>query len=166
MRESLDKGDRAVSTLLERAARRISRREALSRTARGTAGALAAVAGGSLIGARRAFAADCPCGPTNFCANCPDGSNQVYCPPNRDRCRSSQCSNCPHGDGQWVSCTNCGSGQGSYRLCSDCRNPPSCDYCVCRSKCFCGGCLTFPEMVADMEARGVAAALFETPPAQ
>lgn len=154
-----DKLDRSLSRGSEAVARRMTRRQAAYRFARGTGGALAAISVGGLIEASSAYA-NCPCGPTPNCLSmygkqCPDGSNSTYCPSGFSRCTHTACSNCIYPDGQWT-CGGCGSGCASYYVCTDCKPSGSCTYCTCRSKCFCSGCCTPAEVVADMQQRGLA----------
>jgi hypothetical protein len=154
---SLHDVDAPVSVLAESAARRLDRRQALLRFARGTGGAVAALSIGSLIGARKAFAVDCTCGPSHYCEyyglSCP--LYPAYCPSGVDICTSNNCSHCPWSTGQWVSCTGCGPGSASYKVCTDCLHPSCSEHCICLSNCLCTGCETPQQMRDDMERRGI-----------
>lgn len=148
--------DRALSVAGDGLVRRMSRREALGRGAKGAGATLAALAVGDLIAAQSARAAECSCGPSRYCDSCPDGSGGVYCNSSRTRCTSGDCPGyCPWGDGQWVSCHGCGPGSGSYRVCSDCRTAECANVCTCLSTCFCTGCNSVNEMLQDMRERGL-----------
>jgi len=151
--------DRLVGNATEGLARRLSRRQVMFRGMKGVAGATAAIAVGSLAGAKNAFAVTCTCGYAcgQACSGCPSNGG---CPTSYAIC-TSPCAygNCPWSTGEWVSCTGCGQGSGSYRVCTDCRligHSCKCpEVCTCLSGCLCLGCGSPSEMQADMAARGI-----------
>ena len=158
--------DARIGGAAERAARRLSRRDALrGAVVNGTAG-LAALS----VGHRPALspAQACQCGPTRRCAGCPG----TGCPPGYHLCKgsfTSGCFNrqgfrCEWPSGTWIACMNMGKGYG-YKVCYDCINKNGCrDWCTCQSQCICCGCATVADLrteqqslqAADAESRPLA----------
>jgi hypothetical protein len=142
--------DARIGEVAERAARRLSRRDALRGTVMsGTAGLAALSLGEKPSLAEPEF---CWCGPTRRCARCPG----TGCPRGYHLCRGSfrsKCFNrqgfrCEWPAGRWIACMNLGRGYG-YKVCYDCIGSGGCrDWCTCLSKCVCCGCTT----VADLRA--------------
>jgi hypothetical protein len=143
--------DARIGGVAERAARRLSRRDALRGAVfSGTAG-LAAVSLGQRPDINKK-AVYCDCGPTRRCSGCPGAG----CPSGYHLCKgsaSSGCINyqgyrCEWPNGTWIACMNVGKGYG-YKICYDCINRSGCrDWCTCLSQCICCDC----ESVADLRA--------------
>ncbi|HVB44029.1 MAG TPA: hypothetical protein VNF47_15180 [Streptosporangiaceae bacterium] len=140
--------DERIGAFTERAARRLSRRDAVRRVIVGGTTGLAALA----MGASPAQASTCVCGPTRRCARCP----AVGCPPGHHLCRGSfrsHCFNsqgyrCEWPSGSWIACMNLGKGLG-YKVCYDCIGAGGCrEWCTCLSACICCHCAG----VADIRA--------------
>lgn len=146
--------DRHTSVLTETIARRVSRRAALYKFARGFAGVTAALSIGNLAAARDALADPTPgCGcafPGGPCGgNCPSGGG---CPSGCVKCLSSDCGDpCLYADGSWIDTDcPCGPTGNGFYLCTDCRCLTCNDKCGCRSSCLCGGCRTKQEVALEM----------------
>jgi hypothetical protein len=145
--------DARIGGAAERAARRLSRRDALrGAVVNGTAG-LAALS----LGHRPALseAQACQCGPTRRCAGCPG----TGCPPGYHLCKGSFTSSCINGQGfrcewpsgTWIACMNMGQGYG-YKVCYDCIGKSGCrDWCTCQSQCICCGCRTVADLRAEQQ---------------
>ena len=142
--------DARIGGAAERAARRLSRRDALRGAVVGGTAGLAALS----LGQRPALAEAevCTCGPTRRCSGCPG----TGCPPGMRLCKgsaSSSCFNnqgyrCEWPNGTWIACMNMGTGYG-YKVCYDCIGKAGCrDWCTCLSQCICCRCQT----VADLRA--------------
>jgi hypothetical protein len=142
--------DARIGGAAERAARRLSRRDALrGAVVNGTAG-LAALSLGQRPKLPKAVA--CDCGPTRRCSHCPG----TGCPSGYHLCKGSSTSGCINGQGYrcewpsgyWIACMNIGRGYG-YKICYDCINKSGCrDWCTCLSSCVCCDC----EGAADLRA--------------
>jgi hypothetical protein len=145
--------DARIGGAAERAARRLSRRDALrGAVVNGTAG-LAALS----VGHRPSLspAQTCQCGPTRRCAGCPG----TGCPPGYHLCKgsfTSGCFNrqgfrCEWPSGTWIACMNMGKGYG-YKVCYDCINKNGCrDWCTCQSQCICCGCATVADLRTEQQ---------------
>lgn len=152
--------DRRTSVLTETLARRLSRRQALYKLARGFAGATAALSIGNLAAARDALADPTPgCGcafPGGVgCSGCPAGGG---CPSGCVKCLSSDCgSPCIYADGNWIDTDcPCGPTGNGFFLCTDCRCITCSNICGCRSHCLCGGCRSRGEVALEMARFGYA----------
>ncbi len=142
--------DARVGDVAERAARRLSRRDAMrSAVVTGTAG-LASLSLGRKPS--REYSEPCDCGPTRRCSGCPG----IGCPSGQHLCKGSSTSNCFNNqgyrcewpNGTWIACMNLGNGYG-YKICYDCIGKAGCpDWCTCLSQCICCYC----ESVADLKA--------------
>jgi hypothetical protein len=153
--------DTRIGGVAERAARRLSRRDALrSAVVTGTAG-LAALS----LGQQPALASAeiCHCGPTRRCSGCPG----TGCPHGHRLCKgslSSGCFNtqgyrCEWPNGTWIACMNIGSGGYGYKVCYDCIGAGGCrDWCTCLSQCVCCECETVADLRAEQQRLQSAAA--------
>ncbi|PRX98063.1 hypothetical protein [Allonocardiopsis opalescens] len=153
-RSSPDKIDKYIADASDQTARRISRREGLSKMLRGTAAVLAGVAAGQIVSPSAAAAQSCSCVPPRgvYCSGCPSGPEQRGCPSGYAVCTtSSGCSPCIYASGYWTACTGQGSGGHGYRVCYDCWRNSSCGTtCGCLSGVLCGGCRTPADVRAVM----------------
>jgi hypothetical protein len=151
--------DARIGGAAERAARRLSRRDALrGAVVNGTAG-LAALSLGHRPALRAAEV--CQCGPTRRCSSCPGAG----CPPGYHLCKgslSSTCFNnqgyrCEWPSGTWIACMNMGHGYG-YRVCYDCIGKSGCsDWCTCQSQCLCCECQTMADLRAEQHRQQTSA---------
>ena len=151
--------DARIGGAAERAARRLSRRDALrGAVVNGTAG-LAALSLGHRPALRAAEV--CQCGPTRRCSSCPGAG----CPPGYHLCKgslSSTCFNtqgyrCEWPSGTWIACMNMGHGYG-YRVCYDCIGTSGCrDWCTCQSQCLCCECQTMADLKAEQHRQQTSA---------
>ncbi len=143
--------DARIGDMAERAARRLSRRDAMrSAVVTGTAG-LASLSLGRKPS--RASTVTCDCGPTKRCSGCPD----TGCPSGQHICKGSATSTCFNKqgyrcewpNGTWIACMNMGNGYG-YKVCYDCIGKGGCpDWCTCLSECICCDCLTAADLKAE-----------------
>lgn len=160
MSERLDTG---VGNVVEKMARRLTRRDALRTAVLGGATGLAALT----LGQKPALAVTCECGPTLHCSHyhhtCPSGSG---CPSGYILCKNSSsayCSCdeghynwqgycCEYSSGTWIACSGLGKGHG-YEVCSDCLGPErECTYwCTCLSSCICCDCKTASDVRREHE---------------
>ncbi len=148
--------DRQTSLLAEAFARKLSRRAAIYKMARGVAAATAALSIGNLAAVKDAFASSCGCvfpfG--RGCSGCPASGG---CPSGCVKCLSSDCpsSPCIYADGNWIDTDcPCGPTGGGYFVCYDCRCLTCASACGCRSACLCGGCRTKQEVAMEMARLG------------
>lgn len=141
----IDEIDRQLNLLAETAARKVSRRQAMSRMFRGVVGATAALSVGKLaFGSDEAQAGTCctyMCG--QHCnaissSKCPQRWG-CYCPSGFAKCRSSDCRDCPYVVACWASTNPACGCNGRRRFCTDCKRlgrPCRCPhYCTCVSDC-------------------------------
>jgi hypothetical protein len=144
--------DNRIGGIAERAARRLTRRDALrGAVVNGTAG-LAALS----LAKRPVLAAQvCHCGPTRRCSGCPG----TGCPSGKHLCKGSFTSNCFNRqgyrcewpNGTWIACMNMGRGYG-YKVCYDCIGKSGCkDWCTCLSQCICCGCATVADLRVEQQ---------------
>jgi hypothetical protein len=138
--QAAEQFDSKVGTLAERVTRRLTRRAALRTAILGGTTGIASLA----IGERPALAANCHCGPTRRCIDCPPHG----CPPEHHLCRGSFTSDCFNRQGyrcewprgRWIACMGLGHGYG-YRVCYDCIGPAGCRrWCTCLGTCVCCNC--------------------------
>lgn len=159
--EVLNRTDSRVSVASEEIARKISRRQAVSRMVKGVVGATAALSVGKLVAPSVAGASGlCNWANGKECSGCPSSascpSGYVICTSSDKYCGTS--GECPYPNGDWVSisCGRCGMG---YYVCTDCRpsGDSNCrDVCTCLSGCICSGCCTPAEVKAEFAKLGLA----------
>jgi hypothetical protein len=155
------RADTSVSILSEDVARKLSRRQALSRGVKGIATAAAALSIGELVRPSIASAVNCTCS-CNPPFGCLCGSScmnktcpQNGCPSGCTICTTADgCGgNCPYDHGFWICCTGCGSCGLGYYVCYDCKCGSDCNsgsLCGCKSNCRCSGCCSRSEVKAQM----------------
>jgi hypothetical protein len=143
--------DARIGGMAERAARRLSRRDALHSAVVGGAAGLASLALGHKPAGPEA--AQCHCGPTRRCTGCPGAG----CPHDQHLCKGSSTGSCFNNQGYrcewpsgtWIACMNLGNGYG-YKVCYDCIGKAGCpDWCTCLSQCICCDCLTARDLKAE-----------------
>jgi hypothetical protein len=144
--------DARIGGVAERAARRLSRRDALRGAMVGGTAGIAALS----LGQRPAEAAQvCHCGPTRRCSGCPG----TGCPKGHHLCKGSVTSSCFNNqgyrcewpNGTWIACMNMGNGYG-YKVCYDCIGASGCKgWCTCLSQCVCCQCKTVTDLRGEQQ---------------
>jgi len=146
------KFDNTVGDLAERAARSMTRRQAVRTAIIGGATGIGALS----VGVEPAWAScSSNCGPTPRCSGCPNNG----CPSGYSLCKgcsSCGCFNkygyrCEWPSGYWIACNSLGAGYG-YEVCYDCIPGSNCsNWCTCLSGCLCCGCGSPQDVVAEQK---------------